>query len=280
MSDIAVVGGLCVDISISPYSASVGRDSNPSRISVRVGGVGFNIASRLASLGHSPKLVCALGEDSFRPLIAKAAETARVELCPVKADSSGVYVCVNDPSGDMTVAYSDLSCTEDRVTPAALEHLLPMINACAACVLDGNLTSEAIGYLADNVRVPVFADPVSTKKALRFLPYLNRLAAIKPNIYEARALTGLKDPEECARALAAAGCGAAFVSCGAEGIRYADGSNCGFAPACPAEGNTTGAGDAACAMLIDAVLRGLTPAEAAAEANRFAAAHISKNTVQ
>ena len=270
MAVISIVGGICADIIAEPFADIVERDSNPGRVLLRAGGVGFNIASRLAQLGHEARLICALGSDPFRGMLLSAAERAGVALEPISAERSGVYLCVNDPDGDMRVAFSDLNCTESDITPAALAPFIDGINASDACVLDGNLTSEALIYLADNVKVPLFADPVSTKKALRLLPVLPKLFAIKPNIYEARTLTGLESPADCAKALVNTGCCAAFVSCGAEGMYYADGSGSGYVPTEAVSGVTTGAGDAAGAMLLHSLLSGSSAKEAAEAANRFA----------
>lgn len=270
MPVITVVGGICADVIARPFDGIVERDSNPASISLRAGGVGFNIASRLAELGHEVGLVCALGRDRFREMLLSAAGQAGVTLRPIDAERSGVYLCINDPDGDMRVAFSDLNCTESCLTPEALAPMIGGINSGRACVLDGNLTLEALVFLAENVTVPLFADPVSTKKAMRLLPVLPRLFAVKPNVYEARALTGLEDPAECAAELVRMGCGAAFVSCGAEGIYFCDEHGAGYSPAVPVEGVTTGAGDAAGAMLLHSLLSGCTAGESAEAANRFA----------
>ena len=277
MRNIFVIGGICADISVRPMAAALGRDSNPSRIGLGVGGVGFNIACRLAELGRGVRMTAAVGNDGFYPLIKAAAERAGVTLLPACAGRSGVYVCVEGADGDMDVAYSDLEDTERNITPELIGPLLGEINSCAACVLDGNLTAGAIEFAARNISVPIIADPVSTKKALRFLPVMDRLFAFKPNIYEARAITGLETPADCARAIVDMGCGAAFVSCGAEGICWADKTGFGFEKAAPVAGATKGAGDAACAMLVNVLLSGGTAAEAAREANRFAAERIKSN---
>lgn len=278
MAEITIIGGICADVSARPHAQIIERDSNPSCITVRAGGVGFNIASRLAELGHGARLVCALGGDPFAGILSAAAEEAGVSLAVITSERSGVYLCVNDADGDMKVAFSDLTETERCITPEALLPHIDGINRGAACVLDGNLTAEAIAFAAESVTVPIFADPVSTKKALRLLPVLPRLFAIKPNIYEARALTGLKGPAECALKLCSMGCGAAYVSCGAEGIYYADAHTSGHAPAENVAGVTTGAGDAAGAMLLHCMLAGASAREAALEANRFAAKRIRKNS--
>ena len=58
-----------------------------------------------------------------------------------------------------------------------------------------------IAYLAERLRVPVVADPVSGVKATRLHPLLGRLDALKPNRDEALLLTGEATCEAAARAL-------------------------------------------------------------------------------
>lgn len=278
MFRILAIGGVCADISGFPFSPIVERDSNPSRITLHAGGVGFNIARGLASLGREVSMICALGRDAFARALALEAERAGVTLLPVEAERSGVYLCVNDEAGDMRFAFSDLEGTEARLTPEALSAFMPELSGCGACVLDGNLTENALAFITESVSAPIFADPVSTKKALRFLPVMDRLCGIKPNIYEARALTGLEDPLDCAEKLLDMGAKHAFVSCGEGGIAYAGPGCAGVAPCEPVSGCTTGAGDAACAMLFDSLLKGASAKEAAEAANRFAAGAIALGT--
>ncbi len=281
MAKICVIGGICADVSGTPFAPLAERDSNPSRVSVSAGGVGFNIARRLAALGHTVDMICAIGSDALSPCLISAAKACGVSLeyAVFNCASSGVYICVNDIDGDMRIAMSDLGETESAVTPSVIERHISHINCCDACVADGNLSAETLLYISQAVSVPIFADPVSTKKAMRFLPVLGSLAAIKPNIYEARAMTGKDDPQSAARELVRRGCGAAFVSCGAEGVYYADQTVSGFSPAVRVNvKNTTGAGDAAAAMLLHTMLSCTNKTDsalAAACANRYAASVIS-----
>lgn len=277
MADIFVIGGVCADISGFPMGSIAERDSNPSRITVKTGGVGFNIARRLALLGHRVAMACALGDDPFADIIRKEAEKRGVELVCIPAERSGVYLCVNDENGDMRFAFSDLSGTEEGITPEAALGLMKSVNASDACIIDGNLTAETIAFIARNAKAPIFADPVSAKKAMRFLPVLDRLYAIKPNELEAAAMTGLDEPCACARELVRRGCKAAFVSCGEAGMCFACADEAGAAEASPAEGVTTGAGDAAFAMLIHSLLAGFGARQAAERANAFAAEAIIHN---
>ena len=52
--------------------------------------------------------------------------------------------------------------------------------------------AESIAYLAENCPVPIFADPVSTAKAVKLQPVLGRLHTLKPNRLEAELLSGVK----------------------------------------------------------------------------------------
>ena len=98
---------------------------------------------------------------------------------------------------------------------------------------------------------------------------LDRLTAIKPNLAEARALTGRDTPEDCAAALLAAGVKRVFISLGKDGLLAAEGEERVLLPRLPAElVNTNGAGDAATAAIIWAELHGLGLAAAAAAAVR------------
>ncbi len=274
---IIVIGGICIDVSGLPYAPLLVRDSNPGSLAVSAGGVGFNVARRLSALGHDASMLCAVGGDVFGSELRRAAEAGGVRLWEVSCARTGAYLCVNDPSGDMYVAISDLGSAEAAVTPQEIGLRLADINACDACVVDCNLSEDALEFIAGSVTVPIFADTVSVHKAHRLLPIMHRLTAVKPNIYEARSLTGESAPTEAAAALVRLGAASAFVSCGADGMAYADSVVCGSVPAAPVRtGITTGAGDAAAAMLIHSILNGSDTASAAAEANRFAADVISQ----
>ena len=65
-----------------------------------------------------------------------------------------------------------------------------------SCVIDTNLPEETIRYLCENCTVPIFADPVSTAKAVKLLPVLGKIHTIKPNMLEAALLTGIPVTDE------------------------------------------------------------------------------------
>lgn len=257
---VTVIGGANTDICGRPEHALVRHDSSPGRVTVRHGGVGRNIACDLSRLGLRTRFITAFGDDGFGQSVREGCLSCGVDMTLsriVPGARSSVYLYLSDEAGEMAAAVSDMEVTAS-LTPEYLSSHLEAINASDAVVIDGNLSEESIVFLCEQVSAPIIADPVSTSKAARFSPVLSRLAAIKPNLLEARALTGRVNAEDCADALLEAGTGSVFISLGSEGILAASGKERVFRPCEP--GNlvsATGAGDAATAAVVWALVKGL-----------------------
>ena len=263
---VTVVGGANTDICGRPAQALIRHDSAPGTVSVRHGGVGRNIACDLARLGVRTRFLTALGDDGFGASAREGCRSCGVDMSltrTVPGARSPVYLYLSDEKGEMDAAVSDMELMA-ALTPAYLRSRLDEIDDADAVVLDGNLPAETIAFLCENLRAPIVADPVSTAKAPRFASVLGRLAAIKPNLLEARALTGKQNPEDCADALLRSGVGSVFLSLGAKGLLAASGEERVLLPCERTElVNATGAGDAATAAIVWATVRGLGLAAAA-----------------
>ena len=263
---VTVVGGANTDICGRPAQTLIRRDSAPGQVSVRHGGVGRNIACDLARLGLRTRFVTALGDDGFGASVREGCRSCGVDMSLtriVPGARSPVYLYLSDEKGEMDAAVSDMEVMA-ALTPAYLRAHLSELDESDAVVLDGNLPEETIAFLCENLRAPIVADPVSTAKAPRFASVLGRLAAIKPNLLEARALTGKQNPEDCADALLRSGVGSVFLSLGAKGLLAASGEERVLLPCERTElVSATGAGDAATAAIVWATVRGLGLAAAA-----------------
>lgn len=263
---VTVVGGANTDICGRPAQALVRHDSAPGQVSVRHGGVGRNIACDLARLGLRTRFVTALGDDGLGASVAEGCRSCGVDMSLtriVPGARSPVYLYLSDEKGEMDAAVSDMEVMA-ALTPAYLRAHLSELDESDAVVLDGNLPEETIAFLCKKLRAPIVADPVSTAKAPRFASVLGRLAAIKPNLLEARALTGKQNPEDCADALLRSGVGSVFLSLGAKGLLAASGEERVLLPCEKTElVSATGAGDAATAAIVWATVRGLGLAAAA-----------------
>lgn len=248
-----VVGGVNMDICGKPALALRMRDSNPGSVSLKPGGVGRNIAHDLCLLGLDVSLIAAVGGDVYGSSLLDGCRSLGMDMSMARLEPqrrSSTYLYVTDTQGDMCVGIADMDIAE-CVTPEHLAGCLDRINAADALVLDTNISEEAIRFLAGNCTVPIYADPVSTAKAGKLLPVLDRLCAIKPNALEARYLTGEETPELAAERFLKLGVKRVFISLGTGGMLYASESGIGRVPCRPANMvDATGAGDAAMAAIV------------------------------
>ena len=257
---LCVVGGMNLDVTGTVSSSPVMGDSNPGAIRFSPGGVGRNIACRIAAAGHDALLLTALTSDLAGSMLRAdcAAQGIDLSLSFEVPGGASSYMALHGPDGDMLLAVNDMACTR-CLTPERVTSRLGQINACAACVLDANLEEETIAALAKGARVPLIADAVSAHKCRRLLPVMDRLAVVKPNALEAETLTGEKDASSQAKALLKMGAQRVFISLGVRGVYAAD-ARTGALLAPPKRHSclANGAGDALCAGIAVAAAQGLS----------------------
>lgn len=270
METITIVGGAAIDITGKPDSICRERDSNLGRVRIRVGGAGHNIAKWLARMGFHAELITAIGSGFHAGMVRESCRQAGVSLAHTFAASehTGMYIGVFDEDGDMLVGISDMSVL-DHITPEYLTPLLPEINTSRMCVIDGNLSPEALEFLCVRVTAPLFYDPVSCAKAARIGGNIGRCFAIFPSRLEAGFLSGkscdtLRGVYRASDWFLEQGVKRVFIYLAEEGVYWADADGCGVIPA---EGRNIvdipGAGDAMGAAIADGCVRGLS-AEACA----------------
>ena len=259
-----VVGGVNVDIGGRAFAPLIASDSNPGKVSVSLGGVGRNIAHNMSLMGLDVRLLTAYGDDLHGERVAASCSELGIDLSHAQRVTGGTtstYLYLADPAGEMALAVSDMSICE-RITPAYLAANLPILQNAQVIVADTNIPGETLRYLAENVTVPLFVDPVSTAKAEKLRPILSRIHTLKPNRLEAELLSGVKitdreDVEKAADALTAMGVHRMFISLGADGVFAAMGEQKLWLPNIPGHMvNTTGCGDAFMAALVWAYLEG------------------------
>lgn len=266
-----VVGGVNVDIGGKPDSALVAKDSNPGRINTSLGGVGRNIAHNLSLLGQKVVLVTALGKDANAERIKSSCKTLGIDIegyFESGEDNTSSYLFITDETGDMSVAINDMNIYRN-ITPEYLSERMDQINKAGLVIVDTNIPAEAIDYLTEHCRVPVFADPVSCAKATRLAGSIGRIHTITPNIYEAEILVDMpiksdEDLQKAADKLMEKGIKQVFITLGADGLFAANSEesfHLGILP-CKLE-NATGAGDAMMAGFAYAFLEGKSLRETA-----------------
>lgn len=299
-----VVGGINIDIGGSSFESLVAEDSNPGKVQTSLGGVGRNIAHNLALMGADVRMLSACGDDVYGQRVVSSCAELGIDagsVLKVTGATTSTYLYIADRSGEMALAISDMAVC-DYITPAYLAANQAMLQNAQIVMVDTNIPVESIVWLCENVNVPIFCDPVSTKKAVKLLNVLDKIHTLKPNRLEAELLSGVKiekkeDAAAAARALIEKGVHRVFISMGADGVYAAMEQSCSCEHSCKDKGeeacslenekirqstsshkrieglwmenitgnmvNTTGCGDSAMAAIMWAYLEGMTLSETA-----------------
>lgn len=269
---IAGVGAANLDVMGRSRMPLVAEDSNPGFIGVSVGGVTHNILENLTRMGASTKLVSTVGDDVFGGVIRAHCDAAGIDtsgFVVLPGRTSSVYLSIHRDTGKMALALSDMRILQE-LTPEMLSARHGLLDNACALVLDGGLPEGAIDFLMQTYgeRVPIFADPVSTTYAQKFVHRLRGLHTIKPNLLEAEVLAEMKIENDADLARAASvilekGAKRVVISMGKDGVYCADRTGVLRRRTRPLDfvANDTGAGDSYMAGLVYAHVQGMSPAD-------------------
>ncbi|MDD9199149.1 PfkB family carbohydrate kinase [Aliivibrio sp. S2MY1] len=194
ISYAVVIGGANIDIcGLAQQTLKVG-DSNPGSIITSAGGVGRNIADNLARLGGRVQFIGAMGDDKWGEQLQQACVDANVgtEHCVIipKATTS-TYLSIHAPQGEMYIALNDMALIE-HINPTTLSQRNAVISGASVIIIDTNLSEQALEYIFGTYsNIPIMVDPVSSFKAAKLLPYLERIHTLKPNQAEAEVLSDI-----------------------------------------------------------------------------------------
>ena len=270
-SYVVVVGGVNVDIGGKSHTPLVSSDSNPGTVRVSLGGVGRNIAHNLTLMGTDVRLLTAYGDDVHGQKIAASCSELGIDLSharPITGGTTSTYLYLMDEQGEMVLAVSDMEICK-KITPTYLSNHLGLLQNAQLVICDCNIPEESLIYLAENCTTPLFCDPVSTVKAEKLRPILDKIHTLKPNRLEAELLSGVKietagDVARAADRLLELGVHRVFISMGADGVYAAMGNQRIQLPNLPSQMvNTTGCGDAFMGALAWAYLEGMDLKETA-----------------
>ena len=186
----AVIGGVNIDIGGKPFQPLIPRDSNPGRVTASLGGVARNIAHNLSLLGIPVRFLTAFGDDVHALQIEASCAMLGIDIqdaLKIPGESSSTYLFLNNERGDMELAISDMQICE-RIDAAYLAEKQAILDEAKLIVADTNIPEEALLYLAEHAKVPLFVDPVSVTKSKKLSRILGRIHTLKPNLVEAEAL--------------------------------------------------------------------------------------------
>ena len=289
MPDSIIIGAAIVDIPLSPVTPDIlSAHSAPlEHIAMGLGGDAANEALVLARLGHSPALVSVVGDDAPGDFVRRTLSRSGVDVAAVavKEDlDTGINVVLVRPDGERGF----ITSRSGSLRRLSLPDILPALDspafadvkvACMASLfVSPELTLEDTAALFDALKargLTLCADTTRPKRGETLREAgsaLSRLDYFFPNLDEAAALTGRRNPDAVADALLNCGVKHVALKLGRDGCLLAGRNERHLIPAIPGIQcvDTTGAGDTFAGAFIAAILEGRTFADCGRFANAAA----------
>jgi sugar/nucleoside kinase (ribokinase family) len=288
---IAVVGNINVDLLASPVAdlPPPGTERPIHRIDLRVGGAAAVTGAALARLGRAPLVAGCVGNDVLGEVALEDVRRYGVETSHVVRleAATGVSIAFEAPGRDRSfvIALGSLASFDASMVPPealAAERVL-LCGYFNLPALRGNATRDLLAAVRAGGGTTLLDTgwdhegwPTTTLRELRSL--LPLVDVFLPNEGEASRLSGEADPAAAAAVLTRASGGWTVVKLGAAGAAAvaADGRSRGVAAPAVEVVDTTGAGDAFNAGLLDAMAAGADPAEALDHAVLVASTVVSR----
>ncbi|XKM14423.1 PfkB family carbohydrate kinase [Orbaceae bacterium ac157xtp] len=268
---IVVIGSANMDVTGYSSNKLILEDSNPGKIKCTPGGVGRNIAENLALLEQECYLISMLGDDFYGMQLLEHTRKTGVnfEHCHiVTGGNTSTYLTVMDDNREMMVAINDMKIIE-KLTPSLLSESKGLIHHAKLLIIDCNLSEDTLIWIfSHSGDVPIFVDTVSAFKAHKIKNCLSKIHTIKPNRYEAEAISGIKinNDDDLYKVVAwfhKQGVKRVAISSGIKGVYYSDdnGKQGWSKPLPTSVVNVTGAGDAMLAGIAFGYLNNFSFAE-------------------
>ena len=224
---IAVIGESNIDIAVAPHAEPNAKGCVPGNIVFHHGGVARNIAHNLCLLGHDVKLVSVFGGDDFAERMMADCKQIGMDLSlsdQFEEAKSPIFLSFNDNTGNMVSAVSDVSLN-DRMDLDWLKGKMAAINTSDIVVADTLLSTNALAYLIDHCKVPLFVDTVSPGKAMRLdeamrISEKHSVYAVKCNLAEACQITREHDEIQAAKRMNDSGISNVYLTIGSSGVVY------------------------------------------------------------
>ncbi len=245
---IVVAGAAHLDRLGHTDGPAITDTSNPGSFNNTLGGAALNVASLLAALGQDVLVISCVGDDAVgRDVIAGLkARGAATQIATLSDQHSATYTAVVNNTGDLVIALADMKCY-DHFDPSFAKEGLAKLSTSDWLLVDANFPSTALEAMVDTVDCNIAAMTVSSAKAKRIHPILNKIDILFTNRAEAVALTGLSDAasnDDIMTEFKNIGLPAAVMTNGANSLLLWDGSRCEEISIPPAQiTDVTGAGD-------------------------------------
>jgi ribokinase len=269
MPQIVALGDVNVDvIAHYPTFPIQGQDAFANATEFHCGGAAANTATALACLGVETVLIARLGPDPWASIALRWLSEAGVGLGGLQRDprvmTGSMYVVVT-PDGERTIlghrganAFTD-PC---QLCEGAFEEADLFYLSGYALLAQPQRSAALLALdMAHRHSLIVAMDPGMSGDpdvAAKLRSQLHGINIFLPNLAQARELTDLIAPEDCAQALVAAGVRLVALKLGRDGCLISDGLSTRHVPGFSVQArDSTGAGDSFAAGLLAAHLAGM-----------------------
>lgn len=194
---ISVIGGINIDIKGIADSGKEERDSYKGKILFTPGGVARNISENLARLGVKVYLLGTVGDDHFGNYVIKETKKAGVITNLInksKSTETAKYLSVSSTDKKIFYAVNDMKKSSEKTDANYIRENKEIIENSSMVIIDLNLKRnvlEEIIKLSRRKQIPVFADAVSSEKAVVFKKLNDRIDYLSVNENEFKSLFGV-----------------------------------------------------------------------------------------
>ena len=252
---IYVIGSIAVDL-VAQRSGYRRGTSNPAIIDVRVGGVGYNIYARLTS---PRRLITAVADDALGgTLREEVARDPGIQALPSSLPTA-VYMALMD-RGELLYGAADMAGIRGSLDAPGVLEALGELRPGDIVVLEANLSAPTTAQLlaAPPGGISRAFECVSVEKAREHGKSLRNLQVLSGTAEEIEAASAAREPGALLEFMRERRIDSVIQSRGAEGVTLThDGTHLDVVPGCRVDcRDTTGAGDALMASLLDALAGG------------------------
>ena len=268
MDGLYVLGSVVFDVAVRSLDAlpAWGSAANLDSITLTIGGNGAATACAASKLGASVRVAGAVGDDAAAESVVNGMREHGVDVSLLGRTEAGTAktVALVHPGGERLflqelAATAALGIADVRFDASAVENRGWFHYGSPFCLT--GLRADAPRILNEarkaGMRTSMDLDWDPRQEWLAFLePLLPLLDMLFLNEEEARAVTGLEDPEAACRFLQERGVSIVVVKLGARGCGVLEGNVWSHQPAPAVQVvDTTGAGDCFCGAYLHAVLQ-------------------------
>lgn len=279
MKKTLVIGSTVADVIVRVnHLPRTGEDLAIDEQTLSLGGCAYNVYHALSLFGSPAMLFSPVGTGIYGDFVYHSLAAAEIQsAAPRVNEENGCCYCFVEPDGERTfICRYGAEYLFRREWFDALD--ASQIGGVYLCGLEVERPSGdmLIDYLEQHPEFSVYFAPgprIGSIPSSR----LERLFKLNPLIHlnasEALTVTGCNNLHRAVNTLCGISSGPVIVTLGARGVLCAQGDQMEEVPAQPTKVvDTIGAGDSHIGAMIAGLARGLTLSQAAANANRFAAA--------